>query len=83
MRARSRLQQALALSLLAGKLAGTANRLGTLARALFRGFLVVLAKLHFAKDALALKLFLERAQRLIDIVVANGDLHVGVIAFLN
>jgi hypothetical protein len=33
------------------------------------------AQLHFAKNAFALHLFLERFQRLIDIVVANQNLH--------
>jgi hypothetical protein len=33
------------------------------------------AQLHLAIDALALQLLLERAQRLVDIIVANNDLH--------
>src|SRR5690349_9891690 len=33
------------------------------------------AQLHLAVDALALQLLLERAQRLLDIIVANDDLH--------
>jgi hypothetical protein len=33
------------------------------------------AQLHLAIDALALQLLLERAQRLLDIIVANDDLH--------
>ena len=33
------------------------------------------AQLHLAVDALALQLLLERAQRLLDILVANDDLH--------
>ena len=32
-------------------------------------------QLHLAINAFALQLFLERAQRLIDIIVANDDLH--------
>jgi hypothetical protein len=35
----------------------------------------VTAQLHLAVDALALQLLLERAQRLLDIIVANDDLH--------
>jgi hypothetical protein len=33
------------------------------------------AQLHFPENAFALHLFLERAQGLVDIVVANDDLH--------
>src|SRR6185436_10059413 len=33
------------------------------------------AELHLAIDALALQLLLERPQRLVDIVIANDDLH--------
>jgi hypothetical protein len=33
------------------------------------------AELHLAIDALTLQLLLERAQRLVDIIVANDDLH--------
>ena len=49
-------------------------RLGA-AGALFRRLLVMTAQLHLAVDALALQLLLERAQRLVDIIVANDDLH--------
>jgi hypothetical protein len=33
------------------------------------------AKLHLAEDALALHLFLERLEGLVDVVVANENLH--------
>jgi hypothetical protein len=36
----------------------------------------MLLELHFAEHALALEFLLERAKRLVDIVVANADLHV-------
>jgi hypothetical protein len=65
---------AFALGALALELAGAADRGGALAGALFRRFLVMTAQLHLAVDALALQLLLERAQRLLDIVVANDDL---------
>ena len=68
-------QQAFALGALACKLAGAADGLGLFARLFFRRLLVVTAKLHFAEDALALHLLLERLQRLIDVVVANQNLH--------
>jgi hypothetical protein len=41
------------------------------------GFLVMLLELHLTKNAFTLKLLLQRAERLIDIVVANTDLHSG------
>jgi hypothetical protein len=34
------------------------------------------AQLHLTEDAFALHFFLQRAQRLIDIVVTNENLHV-------
>ena len=46
-----------------------------LARALFAGLLVMTAQLHFAIHALTLQLLLERAKGLVDIIVANDDLH--------
>jgi hypothetical protein len=68
-------QQAFALQLLAGELAGPANRLGLLARLLFRRLFVMTAKLHLAENALALHLFLERLESLIDVIIANENLH--------
>src|SRR3546814_15622914 len=65
----------LALGALALQLAGAANGGGLFAGALFRGLLIVTAQLHLAIHALALQLLLERAQGLVDIVVANDDLH--------
>src|SRR5438270_7399080 len=67
--------RAFALGALALELAGAADRGGALTRPLFRRLLVVTAQLHLAVDALALQLLLERAQRLLNIVVANDDLH--------
>jgi len=56
-------------------LACTAHSSGMLTCALLRGLLVVTAQLHFTIDAFALQLLLESAEGLIDIVVANDDLH--------
>src|SRR3954451_4226744 len=67
--------RAFALGALALELAGAADCCGALTRPLFRRLLVMTAQLHLAVDALALQLFLERAQRLLDIIVANDDLH--------
>jgi hypothetical protein len=68
-------QKPVALRLLAGQFMRAANGFGPLAGALFRGLLVSAALLHFAKDALALHLLLQRTKRLLDIVVANQNLH--------
>ncbi len=67
--------EAFALSLLASQLASATNRLGLLANALLRGLLVEVAHLHLTEDAFPLKLLLESAESLIDVVVANEYLH--------
>src|SRR6187402_312152 len=71
----ARLLDAVALRALALELASPANRCGFLARTLLARLLVVAAQLHLAIHALALQLLLERAQGLLDIVVADHDLH--------
>src|SRR5688572_30125553 len=71
----ARLLAAVALDPLALELARAANRGGLLAGALLGRLLVVTAQLHLAVHALALQLLLERAQGLVDVVVANDDLH--------
>src|SRR4028118_2250454 len=73
--ARLRGQQALALHALADELAGAAHGLGPLAGLLLRRLLVMAAELHLAEDAFALHLLLQGAERLIDIVVPNKNLH--------
>ncbi len=74
-------EEPFALRFLARQLACTANRLGFLARLLLGRLLEVLLELHLAENAFALQLFLQSAERLIDIVVANTDLHVVVTTF--
>src|SRR5262249_28170990 len=66
---------AFALQALAHQLAGPADRLGPLARAALGRLLVVAAELHLAEDPFALHLLLQDAQRLIDIVFTNENLH--------
>src|SRR6476620_9134370 len=66
---------AFALGALALELAGAADRGGAFTGALLARLLIVAAQLHLAVDALALQLLLERAQRLLYIIVANDDLH--------
>src|SRR5688572_3748224 len=68
-------RRALASHPLALELAGPAHRGSRLARALFGRLLVLAARLHLAIDALTLQLLLERPQRLVDIIVANDNLH--------
>src|SRR5580704_8537960 len=68
-------QQALALQLLAGELAGAADGFGLLADALLGRFFVMTAQLHLAEHALALHLLLQHPQRLVDIVVTDENLH--------
>src|SRR5690606_1156930 len=63
--------QAFALSLFAGELAGAADGLGLLAGAPLGGLFVVTTEFHFAEDAFALHLLFQRLERLVDIVVAN------------
>src|SRR3546814_5849497 len=48
---------------------------GLFPRALFRRLFIVAAQLHFAIHPFALQLLLERPQRLVNIVVANDNLH--------
>ena len=76
------LQRAFALCLFTGQLAGTANGLGLFTGFLDRRLLEMLLELHFAKDTFALKFFLQSTERLLDVVVANIDLHVVVTTFL-
>jgi len=69
--------EAFAVHALAEQLAGAADSLGLLAGALLRRLLIAAAQLHLAKNAFALHLLLERAERLIDIVVADQNVDDG------
>jgi hypothetical protein len=68
-------QKAFTLQLFAGELTRATDRLGFLARSLFRRFLEMAAELHLAENALALQFFLKRFESLINIVVANENLQ--------
>ena len=48
---------------------------GLLAGAALGGLFVVAPQFHFAEDPLALHLLFEDSQSLVDVVVANEDLH--------
>ena len=62
---------------LAHQLAMPANGLGPLAGPALRRLLVVAAHFHFPEDALALHFLFQRAQGLIDVVVADEYLQGG------
>src|SRR5580704_6074418 len=68
-------QQALALQPLARKLAGPADRFRLFPCLSFRGLFVVAAELHLAEDTLALHLLFQRLEGLVDVIVANENLH--------
>src|SRR4051794_37919102 len=68
-------QQAFALQFLAGELAGAAHGFGLFAGLLLGGLFVMTAELHLAENPLALHLLLQRLEGLIDIVIANENLH--------
>src|SRR5262245_36048567 len=68
-------QQAFALRALPGQLARTPDRFRLLARLLLGGLLIMAAKLHLAENALCLLLLLQRLEGLVDVVVANENLH--------
>jgi len=55
-----------------------ANSFSLLASALLRGFLEVIARLHFAEQTFTLHLFLKSAKSLIDIIIADDDLYDGL-----
>jgi hypothetical protein len=73
---RLRRDQAFALGALARQLAGAADGFRLLAGAPFGGLFVVAAQFHFAKDALALHLLFQGFEGLVDVIVANENLHV-------
>src|SRR5262245_40871420 len=68
-------QQPFALQFFAGEFAGAAQSLCLFPRALLRGLFIVAAQLHLAKYAFPLHLFLEGFESLVDIVIADENLH--------
>src|SRR3974390_2020664 len=68
-------QQTLPLQLFAGQLTGAADRFRLLPDPSLGRFFVMAAQLHFAEKALALHLLLQRPEGLVDIVVADENLH--------
>ncbi len=77
---RVRRSELVAFGLLLQQLAVAADGFRPLARAALGRLLVVPAHAHLAIEALALHLLLERAERLVDVVVANLDLDQGALS---
>ncbi len=71
------LEQAFALRAFASQFAGAANGLCFLASLLFRRLFEIGTRFHFAEQAFALHLLLQRAEGLLHIVVADGNLNNG------
>jgi hypothetical protein len=70
-----RCDQAVADTLLAGKLARPANGFRLFTRLPLGRLLVSLTRLHFAEDAFTLHLLLERPESLVDVVVPDENLQ--------
>jgi hypothetical protein len=68
-------QQTLALQLFAGELAGAADGFRLLPDSPLGGFFIMAAEFHLAEYALALHLLLQNLEGLVDIVVADENLH--------
>lgn len=74
---RTGLGAAFALQFLADQLARPANSLCLLAGFLLGGLFVEFPALHLAESPLALHLLFQRAERLLDVIVADNDLDQG------
>jgi len=68
---------AFALGTLASQLAGASDSFSALAGLLLGRFLKRLTRFHFPEQALALHLLLQRAQSLLNVVIADDDLYYG------
>ena len=68
-------QKAFTLGALAGQFARTAHGFSLLTRLALGRLLEMVAALHLAEKPFALHLLLQRLQRLIDVVIADHDLH--------
>jgi hypothetical protein len=73
-------QQPFPLHFLAGQFPRPAHGFRFLAGSFFGGLFVMTAELHLAENTLALHFLFERFESLIDIIVANENLHAGVLA---
>src|SRR5437763_10683672 len=68
-------KQAFALHLLAREFARATDRFRPFTRLFLGGLFIMAAKLHFAENALALHLLLERLESLVDVVVSDENLQ--------
>ncbi len=75
-------QQALALCLLARDFSSSAHGLALLSRLFLRRLLVRPPTLHLAKNAFALKLFLQSPQGLVDVVFTDENYQSGLLSLL-
>jgi hypothetical protein len=77
------LLETLALQAFALKFPCTANGFGGLACTSLRRLFIMAPELHFAEYSLALHLLLQCLQGLIDIIIANDDLHLADLLLMN
>src|SRR6516165_11538293 len=68
-------QQTLPLQLLAGELTGATDCFCLLPGPPLGGLFIMVAELHLAEETFALHLLLQRLEGLVDIVVADENLH--------
>lgn len=71
---------AFALSALAGEFARTAHSFSLFTGPLLRRLLVEIPQLHFAEHTFTLQFLFQRAERLVNIVIAYEYLHVWFLA---
>lgn len=71
------LHDAFALGALASKFAGTAHGFSALAGFLLGRLFEVLTGLHFPEQAFALHFLFQRAEGLLNVVIADDDLYYG------
>lgn len=69
------LDDAFALGAFASEFAGPAHGFGALAGFLLGGLFKRLTRFHFPEQAFALHLLLQRAQGLLDVIIADDDLY--------
>jgi hypothetical protein len=74
--------EALAFQPLAFEFPCAPDCFGGLARAAFRRFFIVPPNFHFSENSFPLQLFLERFERLINIIIANQNLHLADHSFV-
>lgn len=74
-------QKPFALHFLAGQFTGAADSFGFFPSALLRWLFIMRAQLHFTENTFPLHFLLKCPEGLINIVVANDDLHLFSVSF--